>query len=216
MRGQFAVETEPGIQVIVSVCGPASAAERPPQGHVCLYVGHRGGQEDAARVPQVRALTRKKIPLVVADPRGLGQSMPRTCGAGDFLSAYGSDYLYACAGEMLGESYLGRRVFDIMRTVDFLRASGATRVDLVGRGIGATIVAFAALLHRSRPRVRLIHYLPSFETLTRDPAPAWPLSAMLRGVLKHFDLPDVYRALGPRLTKGMAWGPRMRFPREAG
>ena len=63
----------------------------------------------------------------------------------DFFEPYGPDFLYASLGEMLNQSYLGRRVFDVMRTIDFLLAYGASEVSLVGRGLGATTAAFAAL-----------------------------------------------------------------------
>jgi len=58
--------------------------------------------------------------------------------------------------------------------------------------------------------VRLIHYLPSFQHLAETPIVTWPASSLLRGVLKHFDLPDVYRALGKRLRKERPWNARMR------
>ncbi|MDD5705772.1 MAG: hypothetical protein PHR35_07585 [Kiritimatiellae bacterium] len=66
---------------------------------------------------------------------------------------------------MLDQSYLGRRVFDVLRTLDFLMANGATDVSLIGRGLGSLAAAFAALLHPSRPRVTLINYLPDYERL---------------------------------------------------
>ena len=209
ISAQFAVESEPGVQVLVSVCGPVVSQNVPPVGPVTLYVGHRGGLDDLQHVRELKALTKGKAPLLLVDPRGMGETAPGTCGNIDFLDAYGSDYLYASTGEMLGESYLGRRVFDLLRAMDCLQANGVTRMELVGRGMGSVVVAFAALLHPSKPRVKIFDYLPSYELLTQSPTPTWPLSTMLRGVLKHFDLPDVYRALGSRLKKKNPWGARV-------
>ena len=209
-RHQFAVETEPGIQALVTTYGPEHASMHPPTGSVILYVGHTSGREDVRRVPEVRRLAGGRQSLTVVDPRGIGETMAATCGCTDFFQPYGSDYLYAATGEMLGESYLGRRVHDVMRTIDFLLAGGATRVQLMGRGVGSITAAFAALLHPSKPRVRLLHYLPSYDMIARSPHYAWPLSSLLRGCLVHFDLPDVYRALGKRLTKQEAWDAMMR------
>jgi pimeloyl-ACP methyl ester carboxylesterase len=143
------------------------------------------------------------------DPRGIGDSRPSTCGDDAFLCPYGSDYLYAATGEMLGESLLGRRVHDVLCSIDFLLENGAEEVRLAGRGLGSITAAFAALIHPERPRVRLLDYLPSYESLIRDDLARWPLSTLLRGVLRHFDLPDVYRALQGRLTRERPWDPVM-------
>lgn len=210
ISAQFAVESEPGIQVLVSVCRPVVSPKCPPEGPVRLYVGHRGGLDDLRHVREVKQLTHGNAALLLVDPRGMGESAPNMCGKTDFMDVYWNDYLYAATGEMLDESYLGRRVFDLLRAMDFVQSNGATCVEIVGRGIGSVVVAFAALLHPSKPRARLFHYLPDYELLAQSPSPTWPLSTLLRGVLKNFDLPDVYRALGPRLTKEKPWGARMR------
>jgi pimeloyl-ACP methyl ester carboxylesterase/dienelactone hydrolase len=209
-RFQFAVLTEPGIQVILTTFGGDHPMMHPPTGDVTLYVGHTSGQEDVARLPELRKLARGRRPLVVVDPRGLGQSRPQTCGSKDFFDPYGSDYLYAAQGEMLAQPLLGRRVFDVLAVMDLLLAKGARRIDLLGRGLGSVIVAFAALLHPSCPKVRFLDYLPSYELLATTPIAIWPLSSLLRNVLTHFDLPDVYKALGRRLTKARPWNAKMR------
>lgn len=184
----------------------------PPKGRVNLYVGHFSGEEDVRSVVEVRDLTRGRKPLVVVDPRGIGQSQPQTGSPGQvpFEEVKSADFFYASTGQMLSESYLGRRVFDVMRTIDFLLAEGASQVDLIGRGLGSITAAFTALLHPSAPRVDLYHYLPSYQLIVDAPHYAWPLSAFPFGVLKHFDLPDVYRVLGRRLKRHKPWDARMR------
>lgn len=208
-RAAFAVETEPGVAAYVAAYGQNTHAMSLPQGPVRLYIGHTSGQADLAEVRAVRDIMGQSPAFLVVDPRGIGQSKAQTCNDRGFFDPYGADYLYAATGEMLGESYLGRRVHDIMRTLDLLEAHGAGPCEVVGRGLGAIVAAFAALLHPSEPRTHLMHYLPSYELLALHPRPQWPLSALLRGVLKEFDLPDVYRALGRRLKKGKPWNAKM-------
>lgn len=210
LKRQYAVESEPGIQVLVSLYGPPHPHVAPPKGHLEVYLGHVSGQTDVQKVPEVRERAKAGRPFLVVDPRGLGQSLPDTCNATDPFGPYASDFLHASTGEMLGESYLGRRVHDVLAVLDWLRANGAGRTDLSGRGFGAVIAAFAGLLHPSRPRVRLLHYLPSYSLLAGAPLMTWPLSCLPRGVLRHFDLPDVYRALGRRLTLQAPWNAAMR------
>jgi hypothetical protein len=93
--------------------------------------------------------------------------------------------------------------------MDFLCGGGAKRITLMGRGLGSVLAAFAGFLHPSRPSVHLESYLPSFDLLCRDPLANWPLSSLPRGVLRYFDLPDVYRALGKRLRLGKPAGSRL-------
>ncbi len=213
-RIQFAVDSEPGIKVILTTFGPEHGLMHPPKGRVTLYVGDISGQLDTVKVGEVRKLAKGPKPLVVADPRGMGQSTAVVGGSKGLFEFYGGDFMYAANADMLAESYLGQRVFDILRVIDLLGSEGATRVDLLGRGMGSIIVTFAALLHRTKPRVKIFHYLPSYQLIAQTPVSLWPFSVLPRGVLKHFDLPDVYRALGRRLTKDKPWSAKMRLLRK--
>ena len=206
---QFAVETEAGCLALVTVCSPGGSAAHPPAGTSVAYIGHLGGLDDLAAFPNVVALARGPAPFLILDPRGIGEVRDKSCGRDGFLEPYGSDFLYASTEIMLGRSLLGRRVHDVLRCLDFLQAAGAPVGRLVGRGIGSLTAVFAALLHPSRPEVRLLDYLPSFEDLVQDDLPRWPLSSLLPGGLRDFDLPDLYRVLGDRLTLGQPWDPRL-------
>ncbi len=210
IRAQFAVETAPGIEAIVTSYGEPFAAMLPPTGKVELFVGHIDSEDDVRRLPAARRRPKNGFSLASIDPRGIGQSMARTCGSDRFFEPYGQDFMYAALGDMLNECYLGRRVWDVMRGIDFLRAHGADEVRLTGRGLGSVTAAFAALLHPSEPPVELFDYLPSYDMLAQAPRYSWPFSAFPRGCLKEFDLPDVYRALGKRLTLRHPWDVNMR------
>lgn len=202
---QFGLETEAGILAVVSDLTPGDGIMYPAPGNATAFIGNESGLQDVRMSPSLRKLVKKGDPFFVIDPRGIGESKPHTCGSESFMIAYGADYLYAATGEMLGESLLGRRVFDVMRSLDFLYAQGAKRIRLTGRGVGAVTAAFAGLLHPARPDVVLLDYLPSYDFLMAADIARWPLSSLLRGVLRHFDLPDVHRALGKRLTLGKPW-----------
>ncbi len=211
MRGQYMVETEPGILAILTACGgPPHPPQRPPQGAIMAYIGHDSGERDLAAVPEAKALLQDLTPVVAIDPRGIGQSKAQTCGLHDLQESYGADFLYAATSDMLGQPYAGRRVHDVLRSLDMLFSEGATDIELIGRGLGSVTAAFAGLLHPRKPRVRLIHYLPNYEAIVRAPSCAWPFSVIPRGVLAFFDLPDVYRALGKRLTLERPWNIHMR------
>jgi hypothetical protein len=214
-KGEFAVETEPGIQAIVGVYGGNGSAMVPPTGKIKAYVGHVSSQGDLRDVPEVAKLAEKKIPLAAIDPRGIGLSTSLTCGDSQFFYPYGSDYMYAVTGDMLGESYLGRRVFDVLRSLDFLYANGADDITLIGRGLNSVTAVFAGFLHDRAPNIILMDYLPSYQSIVDSPIHKWPASSFPRGILKFFDLPDVYDALGKRLTLKSPWNPKMGEDRHA-
>ncbi|MCF6174409.1 MAG: acetylxylan esterase [Victivallaceae bacterium] len=207
---QFTVETEPGIKVLLTSYGVEHSFVRLPKGKVRLYVGNVSGEQDIAEIPEIKALVRDDIALIVADPRGIGQSEACSCNMKDFFSQYGSDYLYAVTADMFDENYLGQRVFDILHVMDLLIEQGATEIELIGRGVGAVTAAFAGLLHESKPEVKLINYLPSYQLLVESQRYLWPLSVMPRGILEKFDLPDIYTALGTRLETQSPWNELMQ------
>ena len=207
---EFAVESESGIDVLTATYGLGHGLMHPPAGNIDLFIGHGSSQEDIEKNSEIRKFVSEKRSLAAVDPRGFGQSMAKTCGSKNFFEPYGADYLYAATGEMLNENYFGRRVFDILRVMDFFYSGGAGEIRLIGRGIGSTLAVFAAILHRLKPEVTIINYLPSFEVIINTPVFEWPLSSFPRGILKYFDLPDIYHALGQRLTKKNPWGADMK------
>ena len=67
--------------------------------------------------------------------------------------------------------------------------------------------AFAALLHPAVKQLDLHHALTSYSDIAEAEKYDWPLSTFLPGVLRHFDLPDIYAALGTRLNSLEPRGP---------
>ena len=101
---------------------------------------------------------------------------------------------------MLGQSSVGRRVFDLLRIMQLLRTEAAMpggakdpagfRLRLVGRGQGAIIAALAALLDEGGPAVAvdLVHPPLSCAAWTEVALCTWPVSSFVRGLLAHCDL----------------------------
>lgn len=138
------------------------------------------------------------------DCRGVGSSRAGPPDARP--TGYGADYQLHAHRLMLGESTLGRRVFDLRRVIQLLRGLGRRKEEggdrstppalrLVGNGQGAVVAAFAALLdeHDVAVDVDLIHAPLACAAWTEAPLCTWPVSSCLRGMLQHFDMPDVYR-----------------------
>lgn len=198
----YAVETEPGAFAVVSLLAEKALVSRPPRtpGPVTLYVSHQSADSELRGEPLVRELiTAEPERLFFAcDVRGIGDSQPDTCGVDQFRKPYGSDYFYASHAVMLDRPYLGQKTHDLLAVLDWLADHGYRQVHLAGLGWGALPAAFAALLHPVVTQVTLKGALTSYEAIATSEAYDWPLAALPPGVLKQFDLPDVYRELAAK------------------
>jgi dienelactone hydrolase len=206
----FALDVEDGIQVLVNVYTQEKLRAKPPKGKIDIFVGNTSSVDELETRKELKSLLTADYPVMAVEPRGFGQSQAKTCNSKIFFEHYCADYLYASFGEMLGESYFGRRVYDVYKAIDFAYENGATDLTLKGRGLGSLLVTFAAFLHPKKPKVEIYNYLASFEIISNTPLSEWPLSSLLRGALKYFDLEDIYRTLGKRLKKKSPWNARMK------
>lgn len=207
----YALETEPGILSIVTRPSAEPHHSRPPRAtnRVILYVAHDSSDRELGDEPLLGELTQGEpaATLYACDVRGLGESRPNTCGDNTYASAYGCDYFYAIHAVMLERPYIGRRTHDVLATIDWLLSFGHRDVHLIGKGYGSLPAAFAALLHPRVAQVTLKNAPKSYTDIVNAELYKWPLSSFVPGVLKHFDLPDVYRELGAkRLRLIEPWG----------
>ncbi len=208
----YAVETEPGIQSLVTCLFDDQLMSRPPRGQIraVLYVSHRSADAELRDEPLIEQL-RKSEPdaaFFACDVRGIGDSQPDTCGANTFLNPYGSDYFLAAHGLMLDKPYLGQRTFDVLRVVAWLADQGHSQIHLAGKGWGSLPATFAAILSDSVKQVTLKNALGSFAELAETEEYHWPFAALLPDVLTRLDLPDLYRELQTKKLNNVdPWGP---------
>jgi dienelactone hydrolase/pimeloyl-ACP methyl ester carboxylesterase len=214
LRGYgFVIETEPGVFAMLHALPARAPLFYFPAGEsATLYVPHRSSLAEmvSGQAPPVP----EESTRFALDVRGMGELTARTHKdqGDDFFHAYRSDYLYACEGMKLNESYCGRRVHDLLSTLDLFQAQGYRQVHLVGRGMGAITATFAAVLHPLVAQVTLHNALLSYHELTQRPRYDWPLSSLVFGILEKTDLPDALRKLAAskRLTVVDPWDGRMR------
>jgi dienelactone hydrolase len=205
---RYAVDTEGGVRAILKKqMDTPFAHSLDPHETVHLYLPHLASETDLAE-DRLAISLRKKHPLYALDVRGLGEAMPDE--TGDFFQAYGVDYMHNGYGMMLSESFLGRRVHDLLSTIDLLTDQGTRKVHLYGRGQGAVIALFAGLLHDRVATITLKNAPLSYRAWTQVPLVDWPNASFLRGALAELDLPDCIRALGRKVTLIQPWGPDMK------
>lgn len=178
-----------------------------------LYVPHLSSLEEIA-AGKAPAIANNEIQFAL-DVRGVGEMAARLHKDfnDDFFMPYGSDYFYATQGMMWNEPACGRRVHDLLSTLDLFAANGCQQIHLVGRGLGAVTATFAAILHPLVKQVTLHNMLLSYYELAQFDKYLWPLSTMIYGVLQYLDLPDCLRELAvtKRLSIIDPWNARRRL-----
>ena len=170
---------------------------------VVLYLPNCSSEADSLECDCLKNLNPGGA-VYALDVRGLGESLPEE-GSGLYHQPYGMDYMMHAFTMMFGESYLGRRVYDVLRTLDLLQAEGAKSIQLVGRAQGAILAAFVAILRPELAKVTLFDAPKSFREWIDAKVCDWPAASFPFGVLKYFDLPDLYAALGDKLSIESYW-----------
>jgi hypothetical protein len=214
---RYALETEGHVRAFLwkRMAEPAHPFTLDVETDVHIYLPHVSSEVDLAEDPLAVSLG---CPAYALDVRGLGQSLPeegRQDGAyGGFFQSYGMDYMFHAYGLMLGQSYLGRRVYDVLSAMDLLVDRGARSIHLYGRGQGALLALFAALYHEGVASVTLKNGPRSVIEWTQVPRVTWPAANFVRGLLAVCDLPDCLRVLRERLGAEQVrvvdpWGPEM-------
>jgi hypothetical protein len=196
---RYAVETEAGIHALVYRLSKDPLYSRPPRGakRAVLYIAHRSSDAELRTEPLVgeAIASEPEVPFFACDVRGIGESQPDIAVENQFLAPFGSDYMYAIHSFMLDYPYVGQRTNDVLRVLDWLKSYGHAEIHLVAVGWGTIPATFAALLSEQVVQVTLKDHLTSYQEIAESERYEWPLSSLLPGVLKKFDLPDCYAAL---------------------
>jgi len=194
----YAVETEQGIFNLVYRLddNPLYSCPRREFNQAILYISHQSADNDLRKDTFLAKLIRDEPNSAVfaCDVRGIGESQPNTCG-NNFNAPYGSDYFYAIHSIMLDYPYVGQKTYDVLRVINWVKSLGHDKIHLVGKGWGAILATFAALLSDAVVKVTLKNTLTSYSDIAEEEDYNWPLATFLPDVLKTFDLPDCYCAL---------------------
>ncbi|MCX7705240.1 MAG: prolyl oligopeptidase family serine peptidase, partial [bacterium] len=158
---RYAVETEPGIWVII---------KKKPEKAEFIY-NLEIEKEINLCLPDISSedellQKRKFLPALAnyfIDVRGLGESMPDE--KKRFFRPYGYDFMIDRCFYMFGESYLGKRIYDVLCTVELFKSKGCERINLYGNHQGAIIGLFVALLSEEVTDVYLEKLPESFAKL---------------------------------------------------
>ena len=115
----------------------------------------------------------------------------------------GPFYMTELRAELVGKTLLGMRVDDVIRAVDYLAARtdvDPNNITVVASGHMGLVALHAAVLDKRLKHITVDHVLESYASLLRAPMPLDAPQDILPGVLLKYDIPDLVRVLGPRLT----------------
>jgi dienelactone hydrolase len=105
--------------------------------------------------------------------------------------------------DLVGRTLLGMRVDDVFQAVDFLASrSDVDPHKIVAEGSGhmGLVLLHAAALDPRLSHITVNHTVASYRGLLDASLPIDAPEDVVPGVLLHYDVPDLVRSLGSRVT----------------
>jgi cephalosporin-C deacetylase-like acetyl esterase len=113
----------------------------------------------------------------------------------------GMQYLLSLRAQLTGLTLVGLRADDIIHAVDFLSArTDVDRHDLTAYASGPSAIALlhAAAIDKRITHVVVDHTIASFREIATEPLHRNAPEYMVPGVLQHYDIADLIKAIAPR------------------
>lgn len=188
---RYAIETEPGIWAILKKRSEKHELiyNLEVEEEINLYLPELSSEDEIKK-------KRKFMPLCTdyfLDVRGLGESLPeeKKC----FFRPYGYDFMIDKCFLMFGESYLGKRIYDGLSTIELLKSKGCKKINLYGRNQAAILGIFIAFFSDIVKRVYLENIPESFLSLSKVVSTQLPSVNFPKGILKITDIPEILSAI---------------------
>ena len=197
VRHRFTLATAPGINIQAEFYRPADGK------HPMLLVlkDSLSPTLEPSRVDEIkkfRAVADAGTAVLVIAPRPSPPGNEETK-----ASILGPFYLTELRAELVGKTLLGLRVDDVIAAVNFMQDSTTgdpNQITAQASGHLGLVLLHAAALDPRLKHVTIDHTLESYSSLLQAPMPIDAPEDILPGVLLHYDIPDLIKALGPRVT----------------
>jgi cephalosporin-C deacetylase-like acetyl esterase len=162
-----------------------------------LYIPENGKDAESVADGPLEKLARSGYTVMAIDVRGIGLT-PSKRGGNDLL---GFDTRAVFTAYLLGRSYVGMRAEDILNSARFLQNRFKGPVDLIAAGpLCVPALHAAALEPQLFHSIRLTHGLVSWSNVIELAQSRNQLVNVVHGALTTYDLPDLARTLGDRIT----------------
>lgn len=196
---EFQIESEPGVRVVGWFVKKESGATRRP----LVFSVSDGGVNDVVTEPSpLRVLFDRGYAVASVNLRGMGLSTPKMPSAGPvFYHGMDLHERFVWTNLVLGKPVVGQRVWDILRTLDYLAARpdvDSSQIRILGTGSAGVTGALAAVLDSRVRSLLLTRAFPSWKSIVDAEDYSVPLDWFVPGVLQHYDLPDLVASVAPR------------------
>jgi hypothetical protein len=127
------------------------------------------------------------------------QPRPAPPGAEGLKSPYlGSFNLISLRAFLVGQTIMGMRIDDTIRTIDYLSTQNVESITLYGNGAMGTVALHAAALDSRISHVVAENSLASYRMVLDQPLHRDISEIMIPGVLRKYDMSDVIQSIAPR------------------
>lgn len=207
---EYVFMSEPGSAVSAYLLIPKKV-KSPSATLICQH-GHGGGKDDVVGIGHsasacdfieklnyayAHRLARNGYVVLAPDAAGFGERESRVWEIDGTLRD--TCFMNSMSALLIGKTYLGKRVWDIMRCVDFLEGHALVngrRIGIVGLSGGGTISLFSAALEK---RIKLAIVSGYFNTfydafITHSGCAC----NFIPGILKYCDMSDIAGLIAPR------------------
>jgi cephalosporin-C deacetylase-like acetyl esterase len=195
--GPIAIPSD-GLDLEGNISVPSAPGKHPA---ILLFVpGSVDADNDIARANKAKfdALAAQSNVVLALTPR------PSPPGTDDMKTPLlGPFYLLSLRADLVGRTLLGLRTDDAIRAVDYLAARAdvdPARISAAGSGHMGLVLLHAAVLDHRLRHIDIDHVLASYKSLLDAPMPIGAPEDIIPGVALHYDIPDLVRASGTRLT----------------
>jgi cephalosporin-C deacetylase-like acetyl esterase len=188
---KFVYESEPGMWIPAALMVPEGGSGKRS---AVIYVNGSGKASAAPRME--RWMEQGTIALAI-DARGFGELAAETRSNEQWFG----DASSISAALLLGKTMAGMRALDIVRGVDLL--AGRPDVDSgsiqgIGIGKGSVPLLYAAAFDDRIQSLELEGMLSSYQSIIDSRLHRNAFEQILPGVIRHFDLGDLVKAIAPR------------------
>jgi cephalosporin-C deacetylase-like acetyl esterase len=196
---EIVLYSEPSVRVTGWFMKPAQGNGPFP---TILHVSEGSKNSAIEETGEMVNLVRKGFAVCSVDLRGLGFSIPHLPAAGPvFYQGDDNQEDYAWASFALGKPVLGQRVWDCLRSLDYLDSRpdvDPKRIHGLGRHGAAIALLLAGAMDERLSSLMLDSIVATYRSIVESKTYSLTLPWFAYGILKHFDLPEIVGALAPR------------------
>ena len=163
-----------------------------------IWLDDRGKQKLAGPEGEYEKLALQGKIVLAVDLRGIGETAPLRP-----KRYWHNEYPIAYLALHIARPLLGQRVEDAIASLGALLEDPRVdrgQISLVGRGSLGPVALHAAALEKRFKTVTLLESIESYFEVVATPLSRGQLSNVVPKALEYYDLPDLIRAISPRLV----------------